>query len=382
MFPFIDLAAQQQRIKPQIDAAISKVLAHGKYIMGPEVAELETALCEFAGARHCITVSNGTDALVAAYMALGVGPGDAVITTPFTFFATVEAIQMVGATPVFADIDPQTFNLCPIELERVIKQVQTDNKLNLKGICPVDLFGLCANYLAINHLANEHGLFMLQDAAQAFGAIQNERRAPTHGTIGTASFFPAKPLGCYGDGGAVFTDDDQLAELLRSIRVHGKGVDKYDNVRIGQNCRLDTIQAAILLEKLKIYQSELDARHRVAEMYWNHFETLNAEGTQTFVVPKIPAGNTSAWAQFTIRVQNRESVMASLKSAGIPSVVYYRTAAHLLGACKQLGYSAGDFPHSELAAQQVMSLPFHPYLSEDSVTQVVVAVGQSQVTVS
>lgn len=371
MIPFIDLATQQQRIKSRIDVGIARVLEHGKYIMGPEVAQLETALCEFTGAKHCITVSNGTDALVAAYMALGVGPGDAIITTPFTFFATVEAIQILGATPVFADIDPLTFNICPNDVERVIKQVRADNKLNLKGICPVDLFGLCADYDAIDRLAEEHDLFVLQDSAQAFGATQGNRRAPSHGTIGTASFFPAKPLGCYGDGGAVFTDDDQLAELLRSIRVHGKGTDKYDNVRVGQNCRLDTIQAAILIEKLGIYQSELDARQSVAASYKKHIQALNEKLETPIVTPSVPAGNVSAWAQYTIRVSDREAIMAGLKAAGIPSVVYYRTPAHLLGACSDLGHKVGDFPHSELAAQQVMSLPFHPYLELSSISKIV-----------
>jgi UDP-2-acetamido-2-deoxy-ribo-hexuluronate aminotransferase len=380
MIPFIDLAAQQERIKPQLEAAIAGVLAHGKYIMGPEVKELETAMCEFTGSKHCISMSNGTDALVAAYMALGVGPGDAVITTPFTFFATIEAIQILGATPVFADIDPQTFNICPNDIERAIKQVQSENKLKLKGICPVDLFGLCADYSAINQLAQQHGLFVLQDAAQAFGATQEDRKAPSHGTIGTASFFPAKPLGCYGDGGAVFTDDDGHAELLRSIRVHGKGVDKYDNVRVGQNCRLDTIQAAILLEKLRIYPSELDARQAVAANYAKHLTAINERLDQPVVIPQIPDNNISAWAQYTIRVNDREAIMASLKDAGIPSVVYYRAPAHLLGACSSLGHAVGDFPHSELAAKQVMSLPFHPYLTEAVIEKIVASIEQSRVT--
>ncbi len=371
MIPFIDLAAQQNRIKPQIDAAIQRVLTHGKYIMGPEVLELETKLCDFVNAKHCITVSNGTDALVAAYMALGVGPGDAVITTPFTFFATVEAIMAVGATPVFADIDPTTYNICPNEIEVAITKVRSENRLNLKGICTVDLFGLCSDYQTIQTLADKHGLWILQDAAQAFGAVHNGISAPTHGLIGTTSFFQAKPLGCYGDGGAIFTNDDQLSDKLRSIRVHGKGSDKYDNVRIGQNCRLDTLQAAVLLEKLEIYASELDLRRNAACKYHDLISHLTQSSTNSIRLPVIPnAPDRSAWAQFTIHLSDRSSVMKSLKEAGIPSVVYYRTPSHLLGACVSLGYRKGDLPHSEAAAQSVLSLPFHPYLDSPTIEKV------------
>lgn len=368
MLPFIDLAAQQRRIKPQLDAAINNVLSHGKYIMGPEVLELENKLCDFVNAKHCITVSNGTDALVAAYMALGVGPGDAVITTPFTFFATVEAIMAVGATPVFADVDPTTFNICPNEIEHAIQKVRGDNKLNLKGICTVDLFGLCADYEAINPLAAEHGLWVLQDSAQGFGAVHQGKSAPTHGLIGTTSFFPAKPLGCYGDGGAIFTNDDQLADSLRSIRVHGKGTDKYDNVRIGQNCRLDTLQAAILLEKLEIYASELDMRRDIAHQYSEQLSILNGDLEIPLELPILPSfPERSAWAQYTIQVSNRESLMEQLKAEKIPSVIYYRTPSHLLGACASLGYRLGDFPKSESVANKVLSLPFHPYLDAPTI---------------
>lgn len=343
--------------------------------MGPEVKELEAALCDFVGAKHCISVSNGTDALIAAYMALGVGPGDAVITTPFTFFATVEAIMMVGATPVFADIDPATFNICPNEIEAVVKRERAKKKLNLRGICPVDLFGLCADYDSINTIAKEHGLFVLQDAAQAFGATQNDRRAPTHGTIGTASFFPAKPLGCYGDGGAVVTDDDDLAERLRSIRVHGKGRDKYDNIRIGQNCRLDTIQAAILKEKLRIYPEEILARQNLARHYTLQFEHLNESiKSPEAICPIVPEGYESVWAQYTVRFKNRNKISKKLASLSIPSVVYYRTPCHLLGACQQLGYQPGDFPNAEKAADEVLSLPFHPYLSNGSIEEIARAI--------
>ncbi|MDC0265901.1 DegT/DnrJ/EryC1/StrS family aminotransferase [Mariniblastus sp.] len=371
MLPFIDLATQQARIRPQIDAAIARVLDHGKYIMGPEVAQLENELCEFVGSKHCITVSNGTDALIASLMALEFGPGDAVITTPFTFFATVEAIMSVGATPVFADIDPHTFNVCPDEIVKAIVKTKQDGRLRLRAIMTVDLFGLCADYESINQIAKQNNLLVIQDAAQAFGASTSDgRRAPTHGLVGTTSFFPAKPFGCYGDGGAVFTDDDELAETIRSIRVHGKGADKYDNIRVGQNCRLSTMQAAILLEKLKIYQSELDARETVAAMYSQHFERLNEQQNHdaTIGVPQTPEDSQSAWAQYTLRLKNREQIAAQLKKHGIPTTVYYRTPSHLLGACRKLGYETGDFPNAELAANEVLSLPFHPYMNKETIS--------------
>ncbi len=372
MMQFIDLAAQQARIRPDIDAAIARVLDHGKYIMGPEVAQLESELCKFAGAKHCIAVSNGTDALVAALMALDVGPGDMIVTTPFTFFATVEAIELVGAIPIFADIDPTTFNLCPSSLATTIDQCPTADRI--KGICTVDLFGLCADYSAINAIAQRHDLFVLQDAAQAFGASTPDgRRAPTHGRIGTTSFFPAKPLGCYGDGGAVFTDDDQLADIVRSIRVHGKGADKYDNVRIGQNCRLDSIQAAVLLEKLKIYPSELQARQTIAKRYQEQFAIRNRQLESPIQVPTVPEGMQSVWAQFTVRCDDRDAHIARLKAAGVPALVYYRTPSHLLGACRHLGYQVGDFPHAEEAAKSVLSLPFHPYLEPAAIDNIVAA---------
>ena len=373
MIPFIDLAAQQARIKPQIDEAIARVLEHGIYIMGPEVAQLESDLCDFSGSKHCISVSNGTDALVAALQAYEVGQGDAVLTSPFTFFATIEAIMFVGATPVFVDIDRDSFNLCPQALEDAIQQVKQTNQLRLRGVIPVCLFGLCADYSAINQIAKQNGMFVLQDSAQAFGATTPDgRRAPTHGDIGTTSFFPAKPLGCYGDGGAVFTDDDELANKIRSIRVHGKGTDKYDNIRVGQNCRLDTIQAGILIEKLKIYQAELDARQRVANKYTSEIQKLNERvGKEVIRAPKTIEGFQSAWAQYTIQVDCRNELSAKLKEAGIPSVVYYRTPAHLLGACSHLNLNPGDFPNSEYASTHVLSLPFHPYLEDQTVEHIV-----------
>lgn len=358
--PFIDLKARHDQIRPEIDAAIARVLDHGQFIMGPEVAQLEEELCKFVGSKHCISMSNGTDALVAALMALGVGVGDAVITTPFTFFATVEAIMILGATPVFADIDPATFNICPNEVEKAIKRVRQENDLNLKGIIPVDLYGLCADYQSLNKLAQENGLFVLQDSAQAFGATTPDgKRAPTHGDIGTASFFPAKPLGCYGDGGACFTDNDKLASLLRSIRVHGKGTDKYDNVRVGQNCRLDTLQAAILLEKLKVYSEDFGLRQKVAGKYdqlFSAFPDLQVSA------PVIPSGFHSAWAQYTIRHPDRDSLAVDLKTQGIPTAVYYRTPVNLSGAVSEISEEPFACPVSEQYSKQVLSLPFSPSL--------------------
>lgn len=373
MIPFIDLAAQQTRIKPQIDAAIARVLDHGRYIMGPEVAEFEAAFAEFIGVKHCIGMSNGTDALSASLMALGVGPGDAVITTPFTFFATVEAIMLQGATPIFADIDRETFNLSPDRISEAIEQTKQKTDLRLKGILPVDLYGLPADYKKINEIARQNDLFVLQDSAQACGAVRFGKRSPGHGNIGTVSFFPAKPLGCYGDGGAVLTDDDQLAERVRSIRVHGKGADKYDNVRLGLNARLDTIQAAILLEKLKIYPDELALRQNKANSYR---QSLNPSQSANFEVPETPPMTESAWAQFVIRTRHRNAVADCLKADGIPTFVYYRTPAHQLEACKHLPLLV-DLRESELASQEVLALPFHPYLSESEISEVRSAIVRS-----
>lgn len=374
MLPFIDLAAQQQRIRPAIEAALARVLDHGQYIMGPEVAELESALAGFCDCRHAIAVSDGTDALVTSLMAYGVGPGDAILTTPFTFYATVEAVQLVGATPVLVDIDPQTYNLCPRQLRQTIESWDSRDGLSLRGIIPVDLFGLPAAYADILPLAAEHDLFVLQDAAQSFGAEYEGRRAPSHGHVGTTSFFPAKPLGCYGDGGAVFTDDDELAERIRSIRIHGKGQDKYDNVRVGRNSRLDSLQAAVLLEKLKIYPDEIGQRQQVARWYR---EAIGASAGDQVILPEVAPGSTSVWAQYTIRVPRRDAVSEALQQAGIPSVVYYRKPAHLLAACAELGQGPGSFPISEQASAEVLSLPFHPYLDQPTVQRIAAALAEA-----
>ncbi|HBG05040.1 MAG: aminotransferase DegT [Geobacteraceae bacterium GWC2_58_44] len=376
---FIDLKAQQDRIRPQIDAAIKRVLDHGGYIMGPEVAELERMLAEYVGVRHAIGCASGTDALLLPLLAYGVGPGDAVFTTPFTFFATCEMIALTGATPIFVDIDPVTFNIDPVKLEEAIQQLTSPNaanndsklktqnsKLIPKGIIPVDLFGLPADYAKIMAIAEKHGLFVLEDAAQAFGAEYQGRRAPGLAHVGATSFFPAKPLGCYGDGGAVFTDDDVLAKKMRSLLMHGKGADKYNNVRIGLNARLDTLQAAILIEKLKIYPEETALRQEVAKRY----TAALAQGTNGVITPHLPDGSVSAWAQYTLRCKDRDVLQSNLKQAGIPSMVYYVKPMHLLDAMAYLGYKEGDFPVTELAARTVLSLPFFPYLSRDEVEKV------------
>jgi len=371
---FIDLQAQQERIRPQIDAAIKRVLDHGQYIMGPEVGQLEQMLAEFVGVKHAIGCSSGTDALLLPLLAYGVGPGDAIFTTPFTFFATCEMIALTGATPVFVDIDPVTFNIDPAKLEEVIVNFNQRSKINgqplaPKGIIPVDLFGLPADYAAIMSIAARHGLFVIEDAAQSFGAVYKGRRAPGLAHVGSTSFFPAKPLGCYGDGGAVFTDDDELAEKIRSLVVHGKGVDKYNNVRIGLNARLDTLQAAVLIEKLKIYNEEINLRQQVARRYTDLLAT--AGGPFQVTPPLVPEECISVWAQYTTRCEKRDELQNRLKGEGIPTMIYYQKPMHLLDAMAYLGYREGDFPAAETASRSVLSLPFHPYMKEDDQERVV-----------
>ncbi|MBT3190943.1 MAG: DegT/DnrJ/EryC1/StrS family aminotransferase, partial [Verrucomicrobia bacterium] len=325
MIPFVDLEKQQERIRPQIEAAVRRVLDHGQYIMGPEVQELEEQLAEIAGVKHCVSCSSGTDALLLPLMAKGVGPGDAVFTTPFSFIAAAEVIALTGATPVFVDIDPDTYNIEPAKLADAIVETKREGALIPKAIVPVDLFGLPADYDQILPIAKDHDLFVLEDAAQAFAAEHRGQRAPSLGHAGATSFFPAKPLGCYGDGGAAFTDDDKLAEIMRSIRIHGKGADKYSNVRVGLNARMDTLQAAILLEKLAIYPEELAMRNGVADRYIDALRHVNG-----LKLPIIPDGHRSVWAQFSVQSEHREEIQAHLKSAGIPTAVYYVCPLHLL----------------------------------------------------
>ena len=369
---FIDLAAQQRRISEKLNANIAGVFAHGQYINGPEVRDLEGTLAAYVGAKHAVGCASGTDALLMALMALEIGPGDAVFTTPFTFVATAEVISLLGATPVFVDTDPATFNIDPAKLTLAIHAVKANDRslhplpltphaspLRPRAVIPVDLFGLPADYDAICAVAARSGLAVIEDAAQSFGGEYKGRKACSFGAITCTSFFPAKPLGCYGDGGMCFTDDDRLAEVLRSIRVHGQGSDKYENIRIGINGRLDTLQAAILLAKFAIFPEEIDLRQEVARRY----NELLAGSVTT---PEIPEGCKSAWAQYSILVRDsaeRSDLMAKLKEAGIPTAIYYPKPLHRQTAFSGLGYKEGDFPVSEDCARRIFSLPMYPYLA-------------------
>ncbi len=362
---FVDLAAQQKKILPDIEANIRAVLNHGKYIMGPEVKELESRLAQFVGVKHALTCSSGTDALIMALMAYGIGPGDAVFTTPFTFIATAEAIRILGAMPVFVDIDPATFNISVEKLEKAVREFKKDSLPGLipRAVMPVDLFGLPCDYDGINKIAKENDLVVIEDAAQSFGSRYKGLPACGLGDIGCTSFFPAKPLGCYGDGGAVFTGSDEIAKRLASIRIHGKGTDKYDNVRLGINGRLDTIQAAILLAKLAIFPEEVRKREDAARRYTELISGI--EGGMGLTLPVVPRGYESVWAQYSLLVNNggkREKLQARLKACGIPTAVYYPTPLHLQTAFKDLGYQKGDFPVSEGISSRIFSLPMHPYL--------------------
>ena len=382
---FVDLAAQQAEILPDIEANIRGVLQHGKYIMGPEVKDLETKLAEFAGIKHVVTCSSGTDALIMALMAYGIGAGDAVFTTPFTFVATAEAIRILGAVPVFVDIDPDTFNISVEKLEKAVLEFTKDTPLKLSGltpraIIPVDLFGLPCNYDDINKIAKENNIIVIEDAAQSFGAEYKGRMAGGLGDIGCTSFFPAKPLGCYGDGGAIFTDSDKIAEKLISIRVHGKGSDKYDNVRLGINGRLDTFQAAILLAKMKIFPNEIQKRRDVAKRYSNLISSLQRNGqiSEDIVIPETFDNSKSAWAQYSLLAKDgrmRADIQQQFKDNNIPFAVYYPTPLHIQTAYKDLGYKKGDFPISEDFASRIFSIPMHPYLTETQQNTIGVRLG-------
>ena len=370
---FRDLKYQYQVLRPELDAAMQQVAAQGHYIMGPEVKELEAELAQYVGVKHCISCANGTDALQLALMAWGVGPGDAVYVPDFTFFSSAEVVAAVGATPVFVDVNPQTFNLDPQDLEKAIAETKG---LKPKAVIGVDLFGLPADWPAIKTIAAKHGLLTLEDGAQGFGgsietAQEGTRRACSFGDIATTSFFPAKPLGCYGDGGAIFTDNDEWAALLESLRVHGKGSFKYDNVRIGMNSRLDTIQAAILKVKLKAFaDTELAAVNSAARRY-----TTLLKNSQTLTTPLTPQNYTSSWAQYTIRLndpQTRDAIQAALKEKGIPSMVYYPTPMS-----GQTAFKNTNPRHCENAARlcrTVLSLPLHPYITEEQQQEVATAI--------
>jgi len=366
--PFIDVAAQRRRLGRAIDEAVSRVLAHCQFIQGPEVRALETELAAFCGARHAIACSSGTDALRLVLMAWGIGSGDAVICPAFTFCATAEVVALCGAMPVMADVEPETFNLDPANCERA---VATAKKLGLtpRAIIPVDLFGLPADHDAIAAVAAAHNLLVLDDAAQSFGATYKGRKLGTLAPATATSFFPAKPLGCYGDGGAILTDDDDLAAQLKSLRVHGEGTDKYDAARIGITGRLDTIQAAILLEKLKIFPDEIVARNAVAQRY-----TSGLAGAA--ILPRVGNESTSVWAQYTIRLEpgRRDALAAALKGQGIPTAIYYAKPLHYQAAYRGFPVGAGGVPVSERLAEEVISLPMHAYLDQQVQDRIVAAV--------
>ena len=367
--PFIDIGAQRRRLGKSVDEAVSRVLVHCQFINGPEVARLEAELATFSGAKHVVSCASGTDALLMVLMAMDVGRGDAVLCPSFTFCATGEAVALTGAAPVFVDVDEATFNMDAASLKRGIA---TAKRLGLKprAVIPVDLFGQSADHDAIGAIAEAEGLFVLDDAAQAFGASYKGRRLGTSGLASATSFFPAKPLGCFGDGGAIFTDDAELAATLRSVRVHGQGSDKYDNVRLGMTGRLDTIQAAILLEKLKIFEDEIVARNLVAERY--------ARGLGNVVtVPHLAAGCTSVWAQYTIRLPeacDRDGFAAALKAQGIPTAIYYPKSMHQQTAYRDFPVADGGLASSERLSGDVISLPMHAYLDEPTQERVIKAV--------
>lgn len=366
---FIDLAAQQARIGEKLHDRIRAVLAKGDYIMGKEVAEFEAGLSTFCGAKHVISCANGTDALLLAMMALDVKKDDAVFCPSFTFAATAEMVPFFGAVPVFVDVLPDTFNIDPASLTRAIQHARTLG-LNPVGVVPVDLFGLPADYDAIEAIAAEHGLWIMADSAQGFGGVYKGRTTGSIGRIATTSFFPAKPLGCYGDGGAIFTDDDEIAKRLQSYRVHGKGAHKYDNERLGMNSRLDTLQAAILLEKLAIYPDEIEKRQVIAARYSSAL--ANAVG-----VPHVPEGLTSVWAQYTILLRDeaqRDGLAAHLKSAGIPTAIYYPRPLHRQTAYGGFPVDPNGMAVSESHATRVLSLPMHPYLDEPTQRTVIDAI--------
>lgn len=365
---FRDLHRQYEALKPAIDQAVLSTVAEGRYIMGPAVRELEQQLAAYVGVARCLTCANGTDALTLALKAWGIGPGDAVFVPDFTFFSSAEVVSLEGATPVLVDVDPSTYNIDPDRLEQAIEAVMAEGRLAPKVIVAVDLFGLPANYPALRAIADRYHLWILEDGAQGFGGAIQGQRACSFGDISTTSFFPAKPLGCYGDGGAVFTDNDQWAALIASYRVHGKGTDKYDNVRVGMNSRLDTLQAAVLQVKLRAFQEE----------EWMRVNAVAASYTaqlQAYVrTPFVPEGYSSSWAQYTIQLPDRavrDTLQRRLKEAGIPSMVYYPKPMHAQSVfSRPQGAVAMDCPCASVLPDRVLSLPMHPYLTEEEVMRV------------
>jgi dTDP-4-amino-4,6-dideoxygalactose transaminase len=380
--PFVDLKSQMNRIEGALRANMDAVLGHCQFVNGPEIARLEQELAAFCGAKHAIGCASGTDALLMALMAKDVGPGDAVFVPAFTFYATAEVVSLLGATPVFVDIDPVTYNMDPVSLERAIRALSENNPglhplpqvagLTPRGIIAVDLYGQAAHYPALVAMAKKYGLFLVEDAAQSFGGEQNGRKCCSFGDIACTSFFPAKPLGGYGDGGMCFTDDEGLDEILRSLRNHGMGRERYEHVRLGLNGRLDTLQAAILLAKFTIFPEEIGLRQAVADRYNALFQDAPGLG-----LPTVLRGNRSAWAQYTLLAdtpERRTAIMDRLKTAGIPVAIHYPMPLHRQPVFAPLGYGPGSLPVCEDAAQRVFSLPMHPYLSADDQTTVAKAV--------
>ena len=363
--PFIDLKTQYRRIEAEVKKNIETVLEHGAYVMGPEIKELEAKLAAYCGVKHAVGCASGTDALLMALMALGVGPGHAVFTTPFTFMATAEVVSLLGATPVFCDIDAATFNMDPASLDAVIAETRKERpQLAAKAVISVDLFGLPCDYDALDAVCAKHKLVLIEDAAQGFGGQYKGRMCGSFGAIACTSFFPAKPLGCYGDGGMCFTDSDELRDLLVSIRVHGQGRDKYENVRIGVNGRLDTLQAAVLLPKFGIFPEEVGLRQKVAERYAALLSQVPG-----LTVPQVPEGYLSVWAQYSVLARDeahRGQLMDKLKAGGVPTAIYYPQPLHLQKAYADLGYKVGDFPVCEGLGRRVFSLPMHPYLTAEA----------------
>jgi dTDP-4-amino-4,6-dideoxygalactose transaminase len=365
---FIDLKAQRDRVRERIEEGWRRVVDHGQYIMGPEVADLEARLAAFAGAAEVVSCSSGTDAVWLPLLALGVGPGDAVFVPSWTFTATAEVVCLAGATPVFVDVDPDTMNLDPASLAAAIAAVRETGELRPKAVIPVDLFGIPSDYEAINAIAREEGLKVVADAAQSFGAAQGNRRVGALTDVTATSFFPSKPLGCWGDGGAIFTDDPEIAEGLRSIRIHGRGTHgKYDNVRIGTNARLDTLQAVVLIEKLAIFEDELAERRRIAERYATGLDGVVA-------VPRVPEGSAASWSLYTIRTPRRDALKQALAERGIRTEIYYPRPLHLQAPYRDFPAAPGGLPVTERLRDEVLSLPMHPYLTPDQTNYICNAV--------
>ena len=361
---FIDLNSQQERIKDSIEKNIKKVFDHGKYINGPEVNELEEKLAEYVGVNYAVGVGSGTEALLISLMAYDVKPKDAIFTTAFSFIATAEVVQLLKATPVFVDIDPKTFNIDANKLEEKIEEVINERTLHPKGIIAVDIFGQPSDYDEINAIAKKYNLFVLEDAAQSFGASYKGRKACSVADVAATSFFPAKPLGCYGDGGMIFTNNEDFYLTMSSIRVHGKGNNKYDNVRLGINGRLDTLQAAILLSKIEIFDEEIMLRQEVAERY-------NTALKGSYEIPVIKEHNTSAWAQYSVLHNKRETIVNKLNTMDIPSAIYYPKPLHLQKVFSYLGYSDGCFPVAERISKEIFSIPMYPYLKKEDQDKII-----------